>query len=97
VDPFHILQFYDVFKARKWKKYKSHKECDLSYAKFQGKVELTSHLEKSFQMNRLTEDKKPIIITPPDPLPKIEVPLVIKYKITSRHMVRLLNPFTLLL
>lgn len=71
----HIIQFYFVFKARKWKKYKSIKECDLSYAKFQGKVELTTHLENSCVMNR--EDKKPIILTPPDPLPKIEIPIVI--------------------
>jgi hypothetical protein len=51
-------------------------ECDLSYAKFQGKVELTSHLEKSCVMNKMGDDKKPVIITPPDPLPKIEVPQV---------------------
>lgn len=70
------MQFYDTFKARKWKKYKSHKECDLSYAKFQGKVELTSHLEKSCVMNKMGEDKKPIILSPPDPLPKIEIPNV---------------------
>jgi len=37
VDPLHVLQFYSQYKSRKWKKYKSHKECDLSYAKFQGK------------------------------------------------------------
>lgn len=49
----------------------------MSYAKFQGKVELTSHLEKSCVMNKMGEDKKPIIITPPDPLPKVEIPFVI--------------------
>jgi hypothetical protein len=27
-------------------------------------------------MNKMGEDKKPIIITPPDPLPKVEIPYV---------------------
>jgi len=58
VDPLHVLQFYSQYKSRKWKKYKSHKECDLSYAKFQGKTELTCHLEKSCLMNKMTEEKK---------------------------------------
>jgi hypothetical protein len=27
-------------------------------------------------MNKMSEDKKPLIITPPDPLPKIDIPAV---------------------
>jgi len=27
-------------------------------------------------MNKMGEDKKPVIVTPPDPLPKIEIPNV---------------------
>jgi hypothetical protein len=27
-------------------------------------------------MNKMGEDKKPVIITPPEPLPKYEIPLV---------------------
>ena len=86
----HILHFYDVFKARKWKKFKSHKECDLSYAKFQGKVELTSHLEKSCLNNKNGDDKKPILITPPDPLPRIDIPAVSLF-VNFRNIVSYLN------
>jgi hypothetical protein len=97
VDAFHILYFYSVYKARKWKKYKSHKECDLSYAKFQGKVELTSHLEKSFVMNKMSEDKKPFVIATPDPLPKIEIPQVNIHLLINRHLLRCSKLFTLAL
>ena len=31
-------------------------------------------------MNKMGEDKKPIIVIPPDPLPKVEVPSVNKNK-----------------
>jgi len=56
--------------------YKSFKECDLSYAKFQGKVELTAHLEKSCFINKISDDKRPVIINNIDPLPNIEIPIV---------------------
>ena len=36
--------------------YKSNKECDLSFAKFQGKSELTANLDKN--MNNFDDKKK---------------------------------------
>ena len=47
VDPLHIVNFYIVFKDRKWDRYNSFKKCDLTFAKFQGKGELTAQLEKN--------------------------------------------------
>ena len=73
IDPLHIIYFYHSFKSRKWNYYKSHKECDLSYAKFQGKVELTAHLEKN--MNKMEDKKKlPILFNINNPPPKIDLP-----------------------
>jgi len=73
----HILLFHDLFYGKKWKKYNSVKKCDLTYAKFQGKKELTSHFENITNSNNLVvpDDKKPVILTPPNPQPKIEVSL----------------------
>ena len=56
VHPLHIVHFYHIFKARKWNLYKSNKECDLSFAKFQGKAELTANLDKN--MNKIEDKKK---------------------------------------
>ena len=56
VHPLHIVHFYNIFKARKWNLYKSNKECDLSFAKFQGKAELTANLDKN--MNKIEDKKK---------------------------------------
>ena len=56
VHPLHIVHFYHIFKARKWNLYKSNKECDLSFAKFQGKAELTANLDKN--MNNFEDKKK---------------------------------------
>ena len=56
VNPLHIIYFYQKFKSRKWKFYKSHKECDLTFAKFQGKSELTANLEKN--MNKISDKKR---------------------------------------
>lgn len=46
LDALHIIQFVEIFQNKKWKKYKSEKQCDLKYARYQGKGELTSHIEK---------------------------------------------------
>ena len=51
INPLHIVHFYHIFKARKWRLYKSNKECDLTFAKFQGKSELTANLDKN--MNKM--------------------------------------------
>lgn len=62
IDPLYILMFFDKFKGRKWKRFNSNKACNLSYAKFQGKLELLSHLEKTCVMNKLDPEKKPVIL-----------------------------------
>ncbi len=72
IDPLHIIYFYHSFKSRKWNCYKSHKECDLSFAKFQGKIELTAHLEKN--INKMEDKKKlPMLFSINNP-PKIDLP-----------------------
>ena len=60
VHPLHIVHFYHIFKARKWKLYKSNKECDLSFAKFQGKSELTANLDKNMD-NFEDKSKLPLV------------------------------------
>ena len=72
IDPLHIIHFYLLFKSHKWKYYKSHKECDLTYAKFQGKIELTAHLEKN--MKKKEKKKLPMLFNINNPLPKIDLP-----------------------
>jgi hypothetical protein len=69
IDPLHIVYFYNIFKSRKWLKFNSYKECDLTFAKYQGKYELTSKIEKNIGKNA---DKKrlPIIFEIKNP-PKI--------------------------
>ena len=60
IDPLHIVHFYHIFKQRKWRFFKSHKECDLTFAKFQGKSELTANLDKN--MNKIEDKSKlPIV------------------------------------
>jgi len=75
VDPMHIIMFYDLFRGKKWRKFNSDKVCELVYAKFQGKKDLIAHFEKGSIMNMDTDDKKPIILSTPSPLPKVELPL----------------------
>ena len=71
VHPLHIVHFYNIFKARKWNLYKSNKECDLSFAKFQGKAELTANLDKN--MNKIEDKKKlPMVFEVMNP-PKIDL------------------------
>jgi hypothetical protein len=71
IDPLHIVHFYHYFKQRKWKLYKSNKECDLTFAKFQGKSELTANLDKN--MNKIEDKKKlPMVFDVLNP-PKIDL------------------------
>ena len=53
LDPLHILLFVEIFQNKKWKKYKSEKQCDLKYARYQGKGELTTHIEKKNLISHL--------------------------------------------
>lgn len=74
VDPLHILMLSWLYEGKRWKVFNSLKECKLSFAKIQGKSELTAHLEKSCIMSKLENSKKPIITTIKKPYPKITLP-----------------------
>ena len=75
VEPLHIILFYELYKGKKWKKFNSEKICELLYAKFQGKKQLISHFEKGKVLSFESEDKRPLILTVPRILPKINLPL----------------------
>ena len=70
VDPLHIIDFYERYRGRKWKRFNSEKICELVYAKIQGKRELVSHFEKGKVLSFTLEDKRPLI-----PPPKILIPI----------------------
>jgi len=76
IEPLHILLFHELYEGKRWKKFKSTKECHLTFAKFQGKHELCLHLEKSCVMNHIDTDKKPVIFNIVEPFPKINIPKV---------------------
>ena len=75
VESFHIILFYELYRGKRWKKFNSDKKCELLYAKFQGKNELISHFEKGKVLSFNSEDKRPLILPTPNPLPKINLPL----------------------
>lgn len=75
VDPMHIIDFYETFRGKKWSKYLSEKRCELAFAKIQGKLNLMSHFEKGNVLHYQTEDKKPLILSTPNPLSFIAFPL----------------------
>ena len=75
VEPFHVILFYELYRGKKWKRFNSDKKCELLYAKFQGKKELISHFEKGKVLSFESEEKRPLILPTPDPLPKINLPL----------------------
>ena len=83
INPLHIVQFYHVFKSREWLYYNSYKECDLSFAKYQGKMELTSNFEK--HINKSNDKRRvPLLFDIKQP-PKIDLPkkyfeMIKKYK-----------------
>ena len=74
VEPYHIILFYELYRGKKWKKFNSDKICELLYAKFQGRKELISHFEKGKVLSFDSEDKRPLILPVPHPLPKINLP-----------------------
>ena len=75
VEPFHIILFYELYRGKKWKKYNSEKICELLYAKFQGKRQLIAHFEKGKIFSLDSEEKKPLILPTPNPLPRINIPI----------------------
>ena len=74
VEPLHIILFYELYKGKKWKKFNSEKICELLYAKLQGKKDLISHFEKGKVLSFENEEKRPLILDTPNPLPKINIP-----------------------
>ena len=74
VDSFHIISFYDLYRGKKWKRFNSEKTCELLYAKIQGKKDLISHFEKGKVLSFESEDKRPLILPTPNPLPNIVIP-----------------------
>ena len=74
IEPMHILYFFDIFQGKKWKKFKSNKECALTYAKYQGKFELTNLLDKSITLSKIEYAKRPIILNISQPYPIVVVP-----------------------
>ena len=75
VDSFHIINFYDMYRGKKWKRFNSEKTCELLYAKIQGKKDLISHFEKGKVLSFESEDKRPLILPTPNPLPNIIIPM----------------------
>ena len=55
---FHILNFFDNYNGKKWKKFNSEKKCELVYSKIQGKNELLKSVKLSEHYNN--EKKIPI-------------------------------------
>ena len=74
VEPFHIILFYELYRGKKWKRFNSEKKCELLYAKYQGRQELISHFEKGKVLLFDSEEKRPLILPVPNPLPKIKLP-----------------------
>jgi len=74
VDPMHIIHFFETYKGKKWRCFNSEKVCELAYAKYQGKKELVEHFARGNIMNNISQDKNPVILPTPDPLPLIELP-----------------------
>ena len=58
VDPICIIDFLYRFKGIKLKSSNCHKECQITFAKYQGRKEITSHL-----LNSSGEGKKPYLFT----------------------------------
>lgn len=75
VEPFHIIYFYDLYRGKKWKRFNSEKICELVYAKIQGKKELIAHFEKGKVLSFESEEKRPLILPTPNPLPYVRLPI----------------------
>ena len=75
VDPMHIIHFYELYRGKRWRRFNSEKICELVYAKIQGKKELISHFEKGKVLQFESEEKRPLILPTPSPLPPVKVPI----------------------
>ncbi|MCQ2816294.1 MAG: hypothetical protein MJ252_03410 [archaeon] len=75
VEPLHIILFYDLYRGKKWKRFNSEKICELVYAKIQGKKDLIAHFEKGKVLSFESEEKRPLILQTPNPLPYVRLPI----------------------
>lgn len=74
IEPLHILLIWELYEAKRWRKFKSVKACHLSYAKFQGKFKLIAHFEKGTIINKMEADKRPLILNVTEPYPSVVIP-----------------------
>ena len=71
IHPLHIIYFYNIFKSRKWLYYNSYKECDLTFAKYQGKCELNNNIGK--KMGESEDKNENLMILEVKNPPKIDL------------------------
>lgn len=83
IHPLYIVDFYDSFSGKKWKRFLSTKRCELAYAKIQGRNDLLIHFEKGVVMNSQPREKKPLILELSAPYPKFS--FHIRHKIKIEH------------
>jgi len=70
--PLQILSFVEIFKGKMWKKFNSNKQCEISYAKYQGKKDFITQF---MLMSNLSEEKRPFVVDyAEDFINNIEVP-----------------------
>jgi len=99
VHPLQILKFYEIFVGKKWLKFSSGKQCEMSFANTQGKENLLNHFEKtSSRVSNIPEDKKPFYIREKINLNKVDIPLkflnlFIDYKNCKFEIEKKLNTF----
>jgi len=75
LDPIQILMFYDIFRGKRWNKFNSLKQCEIAYAKYQGKKELSSQYVGNNSCGN--EEKRPFVANFTENfVNNIEVPMV---------------------
>ena len=85
IHPLYIVDFYDTFSGKKWKRFLSTKRCELAYAKIQGRNDLLIHFEKGVVMNSQPREKKPLILSISAPYPKFSFHIRHKIKIDQHY------------
>ena len=88
INPLHIVNFYLAFKSRKWLCFNSFKECDFSFAKYQGKAELTSNFAKN--INKIDDKRRIPMVFLIKNEPKIDLPKKY-YEMIREHNSKYLN------
>lgn len=57
IDPIHLIYFFDEFNLKTWNLFHSHKQCQLAYAKIQGKDSLMKYIQKRLGNNEISNTK----------------------------------------